>query len=56
MEAAINASPILSGVCMFGHGRNQTGVLVEPRLEYAIDVMDHEQVAEFRKLIWYVEI
>ncbi|KAH0833861.1 putative aminoadipate reductase [Lanmaoa asiatica] len=52
METMICASPILSGVCMFGRGRNQTGVLVEPRPECAIDVTDDNQVAEFRNKIW----
>lgn len=52
MEGVISASPVVSGVCMFGRGRNQTGVLVEPREEYAIDVADDKQVAEFRNKIW----
>lgn len=54
METLIGSSPVLSGVCMFGRGRNQTGVLVEPRPEYAIDVMDEERVAGFRNKIWCV--
>lgn len=54
METVISASSFLSGVCMFGRGRNQTGVLVEPRPEYALDVTDPAQVAEFRNKIWYV--
>jgi len=54
MESAIGASPSLSGVCMFGRGRNQAGVLVEPKPEYAIDVTDDQQVAEFRNKIWCV--
>ncbi|KAF8438365.1 putative aminoadipate reductase [Boletus edulis BED1] len=52
METVIGANPILSGVCMFGRGRNQTGVLVEPRPEYTIDVTNDEQVTEFRNKIW----
>ena len=54
METLIGSSPLLSGACMFGRGRSQTGVLVEPRPEYAIDVTDDEQVAEFRNKIWCV--
>ncbi|KAH0833866.1 putative nonribosomal peptide synthetase [Lanmaoa asiatica] len=54
METVIGSSPVLSGVCMFGRGRNQTGVLVEPTPEYAIDVTDDNQVAEFRNEIWCV--
>lgn len=54
MEMAMGSSQFLSGVCMFGRGRSQTGVLVEPRPEYAIDVTDDEQVAAFRNKIWWV--
>ena len=54
METVIGASPILSGVCMFGRGRNQTGVLVEPKSEYVIDVTDDKKVAEVRNKIWCV--
>jgi hypothetical protein len=54
MEILIGSSPLLSGVCMFGRGRSQTGVLVEPRPEYAIDITDDVLVAEFRNKIWCV--
>ncbi|KAI6017887.1 putative aminoadipate reductase [Pisolithus marmoratus] len=54
MENVIRTSSYVSGVCMFGRARSQTGVLVEPRAEYAIDVEDQKQVAEFRNLIWHV--
>ena len=55
METLIGSSPLLSGVCMFGRGRSQTGVLVEPRPAYAIDdVTDDNLVAEFRNKIWCV--
>ncbi|KAI6042367.1 male sterility protein-domain-containing protein, partial [Pisolithus marmoratus] len=56
MESVIRSSRYVSGVCMFGRGRFQTGVLVEPRPEYAIDVEDHKQAVEFRNLIWHVAI
>ncbi|KAF9228211.1 acetyl-CoA synthetase-like protein [Gyrodon lividus] len=52
MENVIKSNRFLSGICMFGHGHNQVGVLVEPRPEYAIDVTDDRQVAEFRNRIW----
>lgn len=54
METLIGSNPLLSGVCMFGRSRHQTGVLVEPRPEYAIDVTDDRQVAEFKNKIWCV--
>ena len=52
MEVVIGSSRYVAGVCMFGHGRNQTGVLVEPRPEFTVDVKDEKQVAAFRNLIW----
>ncbi|KAI6042371.1 putative aminoadipate reductase [Pisolithus marmoratus] len=55
MENVIRTSSYVSGVCMFGRARSQTGVLVEPRAEYVIDVEDQKQVAEFRNLIWHVK-
>ncbi|KAI6102822.1 putative aminoadipate reductase [Pisolithus sp. B1] len=54
METVIGTSRQVSGVCMFGRGRSQIGVLVEPRPQYAVDVEDEKQVAEFRNLIWPV--
>ena len=39
---------------MFGRGRFQNGVLVEPTEEYAIDPSDEKQVAAFRNMIWLV--
>ncbi|KIJ18039.1 hypothetical protein PAXINDRAFT_97557 [Paxillus involutus ATCC 200175] len=52
METVIGNNCFLSGVCMFGRGHSQVGVLVEPRPEYAIDVTDDKQVAGFRNIIW----
>ena len=55
METLIGSSPLLSSVCMFGRGRSQTGVLVEPRPEHAInDVTDDDLLAEFRNKMWCV--
>ncbi|KAI5992035.1 putative aminoadipate reductase [Pisolithus orientalis] len=54
MESVIGTSRYVSGGCMFGRGRPQAGVLVEPKPEYAIDVKDEKLVAEFRNLIWPV--
>ncbi|KAI6138696.1 putative non-ribosomal peptide synthetase [Pisolithus thermaeus] len=54
MEIVIGTSRQVLGVCMFGRGRSQVGVLVEPRPQYAVDVEDEKQVAEFRNLIWPV--
>ncbi|KAG6328546.1 hypothetical protein ID866_10543, partial [Astraeus odoratus] len=52
MEAMIGTSRYVAGVCMFGRGRSQVGVLVEPKPEFAVDVTDEKQVETFRNLIW----
>ena len=54
MESIIGSSLLVQGVLMFGRERNQVGILIEPRLEHAIDVNDEKAVAEFRNQIWYV--
>ncbi|KAG6329586.1 hypothetical protein ID866_9503, partial [Astraeus odoratus] len=53
METVIATSPYVSGVCIFGRGRAQVGVLVEPRPGFAVDVSDDKHVAAFRNQIWY---
>ncbi|KAG6330526.1 hypothetical protein ID866_8564 [Astraeus odoratus] len=53
MESVIATSPYVSGVCIFGRGRAQVGVLVEPRPGFAVDVSDDKQVAAFRNQIWH---
>ena len=54
MEGVIVASPLLQGAVMFGRERNQVGVLVEPRPEYSVNVLDDNAVAAFRNKIWSV--
>ncbi|KAG6328202.1 hypothetical protein ID866_10887, partial [Astraeus odoratus] len=54
METVIATSPYVSGVCIFGGGRAQVGVLVEPRPGFAVDISDDKQVAAFRNQIWYL--
>ncbi|KAF8548785.1 acetyl-CoA synthetase-like protein [Imleria badia] len=55
MEGIITAFPLLQGVVMFGGGRNQVGVLVEPRPEHAVNVpVDENTVTTFRNVIWPV--
>lgn len=50
----INEDPHVKCSVMFGRGRFQNGVLVEPTEEYAIDPSDEKQVAAFRNMIWLV--
>ncbi|KIJ16100.1 hypothetical protein PAXINDRAFT_11143, partial [Paxillus involutus ATCC 200175] len=54
IETIINSSPLVKAIVMFGRGRNQAGILVEPRPEHAIDVNDEKAVIEFRHKIWPV--
>ena len=54
-EALITSSAMVSGVIVFGRGRGQCGVLIEPRPDYAIqDPSDEAAVIKFRNLIWCV--
>lgn len=39
---------------MFGREHNQTGILIEPKPLYAIDVDSLEQVVDLRNQLWYV--
>jgi len=45
MGTVIDESPMLFGVCTFGRGFYQAGVLMEPKSEHAIDVAEDKQVA-----------
>lgn len=37
---------------MFGRGRFQNGVLIEPKPEFAFDPSDPKKLEEFRNMIW----
>ncbi|KAG2361461.1 putative aminoadipate reductase, partial [Suillus spraguei] len=52
MESIICANPCINGAVMFGRGRSQVGILIEPRAGYEIDVDDEKQLAEFRNRVW----
>ena len=39
---------------MFGRGRDEAGILVEPAAGYAVDTKDDSKVAAYRDAIWYV--
>ncbi|OSD00523.1 acetyl-CoA synthetase-like protein [Trametes coccinea BRFM310] len=52
LEKIINQDPHVKCSMMFGSGKFQNGVLVEPVEEYAIDPSDPKQVEEFRNRIW----
>ena len=48
--------PLVKGAVMFGRGREQAGVLIEPHPQYAIEPEDDHALVEFRNKIWYVPI
>ena len=39
---------------MFGRGRFNAGVLIEPKPAYKFDPADEAKLAEFRNAIWHV--
>ena len=45
---------MVMGAVVFGRGREQAGVLVEPRPDFAIDPKDEAAVVAFRNEVWYV--
>jgi len=52
MESIICANPHVNGTVIFGRGRNQVGILIEPRAGCEIDVEDEKHLAEFRNRVW----
>ncbi|EPQ57812.1 acetyl-CoA synthetase-like protein [Gloeophyllum trabeum ATCC 11539] len=54
MEGHIGHSPMVQGTLMFGRGRNQVGIIIEPTSEYVIDPKDEKALVEFRNKIWPV--
>ncbi|KAJ7617794.1 hypothetical protein FB45DRAFT_932692 [Roridomyces roridus] len=54
LENIIISSPLVKGVVVFGHERQQTGVLIELIPEEQMDVKDEAQLAELRNKIWPV--
>jgi hypothetical protein len=52
MENSISANRYVEGTVMFGRGRNQVGILIEPRKGNEIHVDDEKQLAEFRNRVW----
>ncbi|KAG2060872.1 putative aminoadipate reductase [Suillus hirtellus] len=52
MESIISANPHVNGTVIFGRGRNQVGILIEPRAGCGIDVDDEKDLAKFRNQVW----
>lgn len=51
-EGYLGSLPFVAGVVMFGRGKNQVGVLIEPNPANAIDPKDEQALIEFRNKIW----
>ncbi|OSX58884.1 hypothetical protein POSPLADRAFT_1059977 [Postia placenta MAD-698-R-SB12] len=52
LEDILKKDPYVSNCIMFGRGRFQAGVLVQPKSEFSLDPSDDTRVAEFRNKIW----
>ncbi|CCL99492.1 uncharacterized protein FIBRA_01510 [Fibroporia radiculosa] len=52
LESMMMQDEHIAGCVMFGRGRFQTGVLIEPEAEYAFNPTDETKLAEFRNMIW----
>ena len=50
----LNQDPRIQTAVMFGRGKVQPGVLIDPRSEYKFDPIDEEKLEMFRNLVWYV--
>ena len=44
--------PHIKGAVMFGRGRFNAGVIIDPFPQYAFDPVDTEKLANFRNAIW----
>ncbi|KAI0332229.1 acetyl-CoA synthetase-like protein [Cubamyces sp. BRFM 1775] len=52
LEKIINQDPHVKCSIMFGRGKFQNGILIEPHDEFAVDPNDSKQVEAFRNVIW----
>lgn len=51
-EEILNTDVRVKAAIMFGRGRFQNGVLIEPKAEYSIDPENVDQVEAFKTAIW----
>ena len=50
----MNRDPHVKCSIMFGSGKFQNGILVQPHEQHAIDPSDNAQLEAFRNKIWFV--
>src|SRR5579872_5767702 len=53
-EGIMTKDPRIRAAVMFGQGKFNAGVIIEPVAEFQFDCGDVQKLAEFRNLIWYV--
>lgn len=51
-EGVVISSPVVAGCVMFGRGKSECGILVEPIEGCTVDVSDEDAVIQFRNQIW----
>lgn len=51
-ESLIASSPAVQSAVMFGRGKNQCGILVEPSPKHVIAPEDVQGLIRFRNMIW----
>ena len=51
----MNQDPHIQAAVMFGRGRFNAGVIVDPRQDFVFDPADQGMLIDFRNKIWYVE-
>ncbi|KAF8993889.1 hypothetical protein BDQ17DRAFT_1431390 [Cyathus striatus] len=52
LENILNQDPHVQSSVMFGRGRFQAGVLIDPKPQFKFDDGDDVQLSQFRNLIW----
>lgn len=52
----MNQDPHIQAAVMFGRGKFNAGVLIDPRPAFVFDPTDQGKLVDFRNKIWYVEM
>jgi len=55
-ETIMTKDPRIRAAVMFGQGRFNPGVIIDPVPEFLFDLRDRQKFAEFRNLIWSVAL
>lgn len=51
-ENFLSSRLIIQGAVMFGRGKSEPGVILEPTPEFAFDPVDETKLAEYRNIVW----